>query len=139
MNGNCGVSTFLLAYDLNTDRFHVVFFNITGKNNNEETRFVDAGPLLGDVIIAYPTDNAPFTYWVEVYRRNPRREYARLLRYRGKTGYDDGNPLAVIDSEMPEILRRLKLWTPSHDLPVPRSMPAGCTKLVMRKGVEWCE
>ena len=33
-NGNCGVSTFLFAYDRKTDRFRVVFFNMTGRNNN---------------------------------------------------------------------------------------------------------
>ena len=51
----------------------------------------------------------------------------------------DGNPLAVIDSEMPETLRRLGLWKEGDALPVPPRMPQRCTLLVMRKGVEWCE
>jgi len=46
-------------------------------------------------------------------------QYGRILRYRGLTGYSDGNPLAVADSEMPEILRRLGLWQPGEPLPVP--------------------
>lgn len=138
-NGNCGVSTFLLDYDRNADRFYNLFFNVTGRNNNEETRFIESGPLIGDLIVAYPTGNAPFAYWVETYKRNGSGRYERFLRYRGKTGYGDGNPLAVIDSEMPEILRRLKLWAPSQDLPVPAKMPAGCTRLFTRKGVEWCQ
>jgi hypothetical protein len=116
-----------------------VFFNVTGRNNNQETRFIESGPLIGDLIVAYPTDNAPFTYWVEIYERNGSGGYERLLRYRGKTVYGDGNPLAVIDSEMPEILRSLKLWAPGQALPVPPRMPAMCTRLFMRKGVEWCE
>ncbi len=113
--------------------------NMTGRNNNEETRFVENGPLLGSVIVAYPTSEAPFTYFVEIYKRTSDSEYSRALRYRGHTGYGDGNPLAVIDSEMPETLRQLGLWKTGDALPVPPRMPGGCTRLVMRKGVEWCE
>lgn len=138
-NGNCGVSTFLFAYDRKSDRFRVVFFNMTGRNNNEETRVVENGPLLGSVIVAYPTSDAPFTYFVEVYKRTSDTEYSLVLRYRGNTHYDDGNPLAVIDSEMPETLRRLGLWKEGDALPIPPRMPQRCTRLVMRKGVEWCE
>jgi hypothetical protein len=138
-NGNCGVSTFLLAYDRKADGFRVVFFNMTGRNNNEETRFVESGPLFGSVIVAYPTNDAPFGYFVEVYKRMSESEYSRVLKYRGNTGYGDGNPLAVIDSEMPETLRRLGLGKTGDALPVPPSMPGRCTRLVTRKGVEWCE
>ncbi|HTA47463.1 MAG TPA: hypothetical protein VK789_33705 [Bryobacteraceae bacterium] len=138
-NGNCGVSTFLFAYDQKAERFRVVFFNIMGSNNNQEARFVENGPLLGSVVVTYPTDDPPFTYFVEVYKRASGGEYSRVLRYRGNTGYGDGNPLAVIDSEMPETLRRLGLWKTGDALPVPPRMPRGCTRLVMRKGAEWCE
>jgi hypothetical protein len=100
-NGNCGVSTFLFDYDRNADRFYNVFFNVTGRNNNQETRFIESGPLIGDIIVADPASSAPFTYWLEIYTRNGSGRYELLLRYRGKTGYADGNPLAVIDSEMP--------------------------------------
>jgi hypothetical protein len=62
-----------------------------------------------------------------------------VLRYRGDTGYGDGNPLAVIDSEMPETLRRLGLWKTGDPLPVSPRLSGGCTRLVMRKSVEWCE
>jgi hypothetical protein len=137
-NGNCGVSTFLFAYDRDAQRFRVVFFNMMGRNNNQEARFVEKGPLLGNVIVAYPTNDAPFTYFVEVYKRSSDSEYSQVLRYRGNTHYGDGNPLAVIDSEMPETLQRLGLWKTGDALPVPPRMPRGCT-LVMRKGVEWCE
>jgi hypothetical protein len=105
-NGNCGVSTFLFAYDQKADRFRVVFFNMTGRNNNEETRLVENGPLLGSAIVVYPTTDSPFSYFVEVYKRTFDGEYSQTLKYRGQTGYGDGNPLAVIDSEMPETLRR---------------------------------
>ena len=137
--GNCGVSTFLFAYDRNAERFRIVFFNMMGRTNNQEARFVESGPLLGSVIVAYPTNDAPFGYFVEVHKRISEGEYSRVLRYRGNTGYGDGNPLAVIDSEMPQTLRRLGLWKTGDALPVPPSMPAGCTRMVMRKGVEWCE
>ncbi|MDP9170386.1 MAG: hypothetical protein M3N54_07200 [Acidobacteriota bacterium] len=138
-NGNCGVSTFLFAYDRKTAAFRVVFFNIMGRNNNQETRLVENGPLLGSVIVWYPADDPPFRYFVEVYRRISGGEYSQVLKYRGNTGYGDGNPLAVIDSEMPETLRRLGLWKTGDALPVPARLPGGCTRLVMRKGVESCE
>jgi hypothetical protein len=138
-NGNCGVSTFLIAYDRKSERFRVVLFKMSGRNNNEETRVVENGPLLGGTIVAYPTSDAPFTYFVEVYKRTSDGDYSLALRYRGHTGYGDGNPLAVIDSEMPETLRRLGLWKTGDALPVPPRMPQACTRLVMRKSVEWCE
>jgi hypothetical protein len=37
-----------------------------------------------------------------------------VLRYRSATLYNDGNPLAVIESEMPNIERRLGLWKPGQ-------------------------
>jgi hypothetical protein len=138
-NGNCGVSTFLFDYDRKAERFRVVLFNMMGRNNNQEARFIEDGPLLGSVVVAYPTDDAPFTYFVEVFKRTSDSEYSRVLRYRGNTRYGDGNPLAVIDSEMPETLRRLGLWKTGDALPVPPRMPRGCTRLVMHKGTEWCE
>jgi hypothetical protein len=81
-NGNCGVSTFLFAYDRKAERFRVVFFNMTGRNNNGETRFVENGPLRGSIMVAPPTGDAPFTYFVEVYKRTSDGEYSRALRYR---------------------------------------------------------
>lgn len=139
VTGNCGVTTFLFDYDRTADRFRAVFSNVQGRNNNEETRFIESGPLLGHVIVAYPTDNAPFTYFVEVYKRETNSRYSRVLRYRGSTGYADGNLLAVIDSQMPETLRRLGLWKDGDPLPVPARMPRGCGSLVMRTGVVWCQ
>jgi len=129
----------LFAYDRKAERFRVVFFKMMGTSNNQETRFIETGPMVGSVVVAYPTEDPPFTYFVEVYRRTSDNEYSRVLKYRGRTGYGDGNPLPVIDSEMPETLRRLGLWKTGDALPVPPSLPRGCTRLVMRKGVEWCE
>ena len=138
-NGSCGISTFLMAYDRRTDAFRTVFFNFTGSNNNEATRFVEHGPLLGYVIVANPTSDAPFRYFVEVYKRTSAGEYTRALKYRSRTGYGDGNPLPVIDSEMPELRRRLGLWKTGNALPVPPVMPEGCSKLALSNGIEWCE
>jgi hypothetical protein len=104
-----------------------------------KTRVVENGPLLGSGFVPYPTSDAPFTYFVEVSKRTSNSEYSLALKYRAHTGYGDGNPLAVIDSVMPETLRRLGLWKTGDPLPVPPRMPGGCTRLVMRKGVEWCE
>lgn len=138
-NGNCGIATALYRYDRRTDAFSGVFLNVTGRNNNEATRFVEHGPLQGDVIVDYPTEHAPYTYWIEVYGPRKSGRYVRILRYRGHTGYGDGNPLAVADSEMPEILRLLGLWKPGDPLPLPAHLPQGCNHLFIRNGEEWCK
>lgn len=137
-DGNCGVATALYRYEKRTGTFFRVFLNVTGRNNNEETRFVEHGPLRGDVIVNSPTEHAPYTYWMEVYASGKSGHYVQILRYRGRTGYADGNPLAVIDSEMPEILRHMGLWKPGDALPVPSHLPKGCNRLHMRHGEEWC-
>ena len=138
-DGNCGTATALYRYDRGTDRFIRVFLNLTGRNNNEGTRFVEHGPLQGYVIVDYPTENAPYTYWIEVYRAEKSGQYVRALRYRGRTGYGDRNPLAVADSEMPVTLSYFGLWKPGDAPPVPAYMPKGCSHLYMRQGEEWCK
>jgi len=138
-NGNCGIATALYRYDKGTDRFIRVFLNLTGRNNNQDTRFVESGPLRGDVIVDEPTENAPYAYWIEVYRAGDSGQYAQILRYRAHTGYSDGNLLAVADSEMPEILHRLGLWQPGDPLPAPAHLPEGCSQVFMRHGEEWCK
>lgn len=139
INGNCGIATAIYSYSVPADRFVRVFLNLTGRNNNEATRFVESGPLQGDVIVNRPTEHAPYAYWIEVFKQERSKNFVRILRYRGRTGYGDGNPLAVADSEMPEILRRLGLWQPGDALPIPARPPSGCNHLVMRRGEEWCK
>jgi hypothetical protein len=138
-DGDCGIHTTLYAYDDAADRFDQMFHNVTARNRNELTRFVEDGPIRSDIIVTVPTDDRPHAYWVEVHRQQADGQYARILRYRGRTGYADGNRLAVADSEMPEVLRRLGLWKSGDPLPVPAKLPAGCTNLVLRGGVEWCK
>lgn len=138
-DGDCEIATALFTYDKTSDRFVRVFLNLTGRNNNQVTRFVESGPLQGDVIVDTPTQNAPYTYWIEVYRAENSGKYARILRYRGHTGYSDGNPLPVVDSEMPGILHRFGLWKTGDPLPVPVYFPRGCKNLLMRHDEEWCK
>lgn len=114
-----------LRYDPAGQRFVPVYRLTTGHNNNQEVRFVTSGKLRGAIISAVPTGDAPFAYWITVNRRTPSGPYAPVLRYRSGTRYGDGNTLAVIDSEMPEIQRRLKLWRPGQPLPLPEH---GCVK-----------
>lgn len=135
LNGSCGIATALYAYDRSADRFYRAFLNFIGSNNNQASRFVESGPLRGDVMVDYPTENAPYTYWVEVYRPEASQRYVRVLRHRGYTRYGDRNPLAVADSEMPEILRHMGLWRPGDPLPA----PDGCSHPVLRHSEEWCE
>jgi hypothetical protein len=137
-DGNCGIATALYDYDRTTDRFFKTFLNVTGRNGNQVTRFVETGPLRGDVIVDYPTDNAPYSYWIEVFRLGSSKQYSQILRYRGHTHYGDGNTLAVPDSEMPEILRRLGLWKPGDLLPIPSGKAGDCRHPVLRNQEEWC-
>ncbi len=139
MNGNCGVSMLLYRYNRSADRFDIAFLDSVARNTNGVIRFVENGPLQGSVLVAYPTNRAPFTYWVEVYKQDAAGNYKLALRYRGKTGYGDGNPLSVADSEMPTILHRFGYWKPGDPPPVPEEMPASCKRVFMRGELEWCE
>lgn len=134
-NGSHGIYTELFTYDRQSNVFYSVFSNATGSNNNQETRFIEDGPLRGDVVVAEPTSSAPFGFWISIYASNAKDVFSRLLRYRSSTRYGDGNHLAVIDSEMPGILQRMGLWRPGDPLPV----PAGCSRPLLRHGEEWCQ
>jgi hypothetical protein len=125
----------MLAYRTTEHRFEIVFHEQFGHNHNEEVRYIASGPLRGDIISASPTENAPYGYWVTVNRLTPSYHYRQVLRYRSATHYNDGNRLAVIDSEMPNILRRLGLWRPGEPLPLPRS---GCADPRLVKTELWC-
>lgn len=139
-DGGHAVYAQVFAYHGLRDRFMPIFSNSTGGNNNQETRFVRSGPLRGDIVVARPTQEAPFAYWISAYAWSAERPYSqRVLRYRSATRYGDGNPLAVIDSEMPNILEHLGKWKPGDTLPVPRFLPPGCSRpFFLRHGEEWC-
>jgi hypothetical protein len=119
-DGGHSIFTELFTYDRRKSGFHSVFSNVTGSNNNQKTRFVEEGPLRGDVIADEPSGCC---YRITVYRSAKSGRYVSILSYRGHTVYGDGNPLSVSDSEMPEILRRLGLWRQGDALPVPHE---GC-------------
>jgi hypothetical protein len=138
-DGTCNIHTTLYRYNQQSDSFQDVFTNESGgSNNNQAARFVEHGSLQGDVIVDYPTNHAPYAYWIEVYASDKSGQYARILRYRSHTHYADGNPLPVADSEMPAIMERLGLWKPGDALPVPQPLPAGCGRLILNRGEEWC-
>lgn len=139
-DGNSNIRTALFEYDPREDQFRQVFENLSGgSNNNQAARFIEKGPLQGDVIVSYPTGDAPYAYWIEVYASRESGQYARILRYRSMTHYGDGNPLPVADSEMAMIMERLRLWKPGDALPVPQPLPANCGRLVLSRGEEWCQ
>lgn len=120
-NGDQIVGRMALAYDRSRQRFVPVYARRTGRSNNQEVRFIDKGALRGAIVVAEPTTDAPYAFWITVDRLTRDGRYAPVLRYRSGTRYGDGNPLAVIDSEMPETLRRLDLWRPGSALPLPDS------------------
>ena len=118
-DGDQLVLTQVLAYENSQNRFVRIYQYTTGRNRNEEVRYINSGRLKGDTISVDPTENAPYGYWVTVNVLTPQYTYKRVLRYRSATRYGDNNPLAVIDSEMPNIERRLGYWKPGMPLPLP--------------------
>ncbi|HIV78570.1 MAG TPA: hypothetical protein H9899_13700 [Candidatus Sphingomonas excrementigallinarum] len=134
-NGDQRVGRMALSYDRAGGRFLPVFRQQTSRNNNQEVRFIEKGALRGAIVSAVPTSDAPFGFWITVNRMNASGRYTPVLRYRSGTRYGDGNPLAVIDSEMPETLRRLKLWQPGRPLPLP---DRACPKPRLVGQVLWC-
>ncbi len=127
----------IVAYRADARRFEIIFHEQFGRNNNEEVRYIDSGPLKGAMISAQPTDK-PLGYWgyiVTVHRLTGAYRYRQVLRYRSSTRFADGNPLAVIDSEMPNILRRLGLWRPGQPLPL---LEGRCPHPHLVKTELWC-
>jgi hypothetical protein len=135
VDGNQRVATQVYGYNRAEDSFGLVYAHQTGRNNNEEVRFISKGPLQGDVISAEPTENAPFGYWITVSSIASSSSYKQVLRYRSATTYGDGNPLAVIDAEMPNIMQRMGLWKPGMQLPLPERE---CPKPHLVRTVLWC-
>lgn len=129
------VLTQILAYENSQNRFVRVYRYATGKNNNEEVRYVSSGRLRGDIISVDPTENAPYGYWVTVSVLTAQYTYKTALRFRSATHYGDHNSLAVIDSEMPNIERHLGYWKSGMALPLPSG---ACPKPHLIRMELWC-
>lgn len=129
------VFTQVLAYENSQNRFARIYQYSTGTNNNEEVRYISSGKLMGDIISVDPTENAPYGYWVTVNVLTPQYTYKVALRYRSGTHYGDNNPLAVIDSEMPNIEQRLGYWKAGMALPLPSG---ACPRPRMIRMELWC-
>ena len=124
-----------LSYDAAADRFVRTFEYSESTNNNQEIRYLESGPLQGDIVSVDPTQDAPFGFWVIVNSPGADNSYRVVLRYRSATRYADGNPLAVIDSEMPEIQRRLGAWR-TGPTPLPKT---SCPKPHLVRMELWCQ
>ena len=135
-DGDQVVKTQALAYEAGQDRFVRVYEHATGRNNNQEVRFMAGGPLAGDIISVEPAETAPFGFWVSVNSLGGPDGYTQQLRYRSATMYADGNPLPVIDSEMANIEQRLGLWRPGSPLPLPATP---CPKPHLIRMELWCQ
>ena len=139
-DGDQVVATQLLGYDPHSDAFRRVYTKSTNHNNNQEIRFITDGPLRGSVITAEPQEHRPYGYWIVVHTLSHAGAYRQALRYRSATLYNDGNPLAVIDSEMPNIQRRLGLWKPGEPLPTPSTGDGKpCIKPTLKHSELWCK
>ena len=135
INGNQLVSTQMLAYENTQNRFVRIYQYTTGRNNNQEARYISSGKLKGDIKSVDPTENAPYAYWITVNVLTPQYAYAAALRYRRATHYGDNNPLAVIDSEMPNIERRMGRWKSGMALPLPYG---ACPRPRLIRMELWC-
>jgi len=133
-NGDADIVTQLIAYDARAHDFRRIYRYQTRRNNNQQVRYFGSGPLKGDVVSAEPQDSLPYGYWITVNALTSAYTYRQVLRYRSATIYGDGNPLSVIDSEMPNIQRRLGLWHPGMPLP----LPPHCPKPHLIKSELWC-
>lgn len=133
-NGDQLVRTQVLAYRPAEDRFERVYEHMTGRNNNQQVRYVETGPLKGDIVSVEPTPDAPFGFWVVV-NAPANGGFKEVLRYRSATRYGDGNPLAVIDSEMPNMAQRLGLWKPGSPMPLP---DGPCPQPHLVRMALWC-
>jgi hypothetical protein len=129
------VLTQVLAFENSKNRFVRIYQTTTGGNNNQEVRYISSGRLKGDLISVEPTDNAPYGYWVTVNALMPQYTYKTVLHYRSATHYGDNNPLAVIDSEMPNIERQLGYWKSGMALPLPSG---ACPKPRLIHMELWC-
>ena len=135
-DGDQLISTQVLAYEKSQNRFVRIYEYTTGRNNNEEVRYISSAMLKGDIISVDPTENAPYGYWVTVNALTPQYTYKTVLHYRSATHYGDNNPLAMIDSEMPNIEEHLGYWKPGDSLPV----PSGACPKPRLIGMElWCK
>jgi hypothetical protein len=134
-DGNQLVFTQVLAYKNSQNRFVRIYQYTTGTNGNEEVRYISSGRLKGDILSVDPTDNAPYGYWVTVNALTPQYTYKTVLRYRSATHYGDNNPLAVIDSEMPNIEQRLGYWKSGMALPLPSG---ACPRPRLIRMELWC-
>lgn len=138
-NGNYAGTT-VYTYRAAANRFEAIFGASSPPNNSGEIRVIQDGPLVGDVIVSIPPRGRPYKFTIEVYRLQKALHYVKILSYQGKTGENDGNPLAAINSEMPEIERRLGLWKKGDPFPTPARMPEGnaCQSVYMHNGIEDC-
>lgn len=134
-NGNQFVITQAVAYDRQRAQFVRIYADSVARNTNDEIRYIETGPLRGAIVSAEPTDDAPFGYWITVNRLTDDYTYKMLPRFRSATRYGDGNPLAVIDSEMPNIQKRLGLWHSGLPLPLPGRR---CPKPRLMRMELWC-
>lgn len=127
------------AYRRKYDRFDQIFSGDRSSNTEGEVRLITSGPLAGDVIANNDTGRWPYPYEIMVYKFLRSENYVRILDYNSKAKYRDGNPLKVIDEEMPEIERRMGVWRPGEPLPVPPQMPSSCRTIELHDGIEWCK
>ena len=68
-----------MTYRRGADRFVKAHEHWTGTNNNQQVRFMPAGPLAGDTIAVEPTETAPFGYCYQPARMLTHRKQAVLF------------------------------------------------------------
>ncbi|HEV2651220.1 MAG TPA: hypothetical protein VGU69_08180 [Rhizomicrobium sp.] len=113
------MNTIVTVYDRRTDSFNRIFDNTSMGNHNEETRIVRHGPLAGDIVVADAFVDNRYHYGITVYRRTSPEHFTPIVKFTGKTTYNNGVSVPVIDSEMPSILQHIRKWKLAGARPVP--------------------
>jgi hypothetical protein len=108
------VEEVIWTFDTTKQSFRCIWFASINGGRNEDDRLITHGPLAGDLIVAVndPTHHWPWPYGIAVYHLTNSLHYVKILGFIGKSAQAGGPPGAVIDADMPEILRRLHL--PAH-------------------------
>jgi len=132
------VDTVVWGYQAGNGMFRRIFPHSSNLSDNEEARVIAKGPLAGAIVVETPNPHWPYPYDITINRLSSAGGYGAILRYKSITRFADGNRLAVIDAEMPEIERRLNLRKPNDPLPRPLYLASHCKTPMLRKGAEWC-
>jgi len=146
------VQTVVWAYSASDDWYEVIFAHESNRCIHDGTRYIEEGPLAGDIVISERTSRRPWPYVITVFEPSADGHYHNILAYEGQSRWHDGNRLEVIDAETLEIEKRLNVWKAGDPLPsfwktaydlsaehlvnTPKEL-AACDNVSLQNGLMW--